>query len=181
MYNFGSWMQPKHILEDYTDPQELYDDQTTLMPVGTGAFVLTEFVPGQYWVMEANENWFGGKWQNPNGRPYLDKLVYKVYKDPTSAVLALLTGEVDYLNERLGASIEVEQLELLQENPDYKVVGTPYSNNMAMCFNNRTEAIDKHPWLADKNVRLAIAHAIDKDSIVENVLGGLTTTAWRAI
>jgi ABC-type transport system substrate-binding protein len=58
-------------------------------PVGSGAFKLTEWTPGQRLVFERNADYFKA------GVPYLDKIVFEIGQEPTVALLRLQNGEID--------------------------------------------------------------------------------------
>ncbi len=81
--------------------------------------------------------------------------------DPTVRVLKLLRGEVDLLQNDLPA----ELLTYLEEQPEIEVTHGPGSNFAYIGFNLAS------PPTADIRVRRAIAHAIERDAIVEHILG----------
>ena len=87
--------------------------------------------------------------------------------DPTVRVLKLLRGEIDLLQNDLPA----ELLNYLERQPDIRVVRGPGSNYAYLGFNLAD------PLTGDIRVRQAIAHAIDRDAIVEHVLGGAARPA----
>jgi ABC-type transport system substrate-binding protein len=62
-------------------------------PIGTGAFKLVEWVPGQQIVLERNADYYKA------GTPYLDKLTFAFGLDPTVAVLKLKNGEIDVVGD----------------------------------------------------------------------------------
>jgi peptide/nickel transport system substrate-binding protein len=82
--------------------------------------------------------------------------------DPTVRVLKLLRGEVDLIQNDLPA----ELVRYLAARPGLQVRHRPGSNFAYLGFNLRD------PATADPRVRLAIAHAIDREAIVRHVLGG---------
>jgi peptide/nickel transport system substrate-binding protein len=152
------------------------------VPIGTGAYKWESTVYGQYHSIVANENYHGSRMSVEGmNRPYLDRVVYKLIKDETSAMLALATGDVHVLNEYIGGRIEPDQLSLLVDDPRYDVRAKASSVVVRCVFNNRSEAKAIHPWLADKNVKMALAHAIDRQAIIDDVLLGLTQTSWGPV
>lgn len=78
---------PKHY---YGDDEEIADNPKNMTPVGTGPYVLTEYVPGQYLKFEANEYYMLGK-------PQIDTVIYQIVSDANSAKLALQKGEINTL------------------------------------------------------------------------------------
>jgi peptide/nickel transport system substrate-binding protein len=175
----GTRMMPEHIFGGLT-AQEIYDLGSTWQPVGTGPFKYVEGRQAEYHILEANLDWHGGFQGVDIGRPYLDKLVLKSIKEPQAVALALATGEVDVINDRLGAKISPTNIEVLEDAgmEVNKKLGSAVVN---LVFNNRTEATDKYPWLTDPNVKLALAHAIDREAIIDGVLAGLTSSNWGPV
>ncbi len=133
-----------------------------LAPVGAGPFKFVEYVPGEHIILDRFEG-FG--LIRPN-RPYLDRLIFKIIKDPVGNVLALERGETHYVPF---AIIRVRDIARLQRNDKIGVTQKGYEANGAtnyLEFNHR-----KAP-LGDVRVRRAIAHAIDRDFIAEKLLVG---------
>jgi peptide/nickel transport system substrate-binding protein len=75
---------PKHIWQNITNPERYPNEH----PIGTGPFKFVSRSPGQQIVLEANDEFWGG-------RPHIDGIIFKIYTNADARVLALLTGEVD--------------------------------------------------------------------------------------
>jgi peptide/nickel transport system substrate-binding protein len=147
--------------------------------VGSGPFQLTEWKPGQFWRMEAVDDHFFGD-------PTIDEIVFHVYGNDEAMVQALKSGEIDYaydLPPTIARSLEGEEnLTILQEAADYHT-------NLAFNFGGQSKAYPSvyggqpekketnHPALRDHAVRLAIAHAIDKQALVDTVFQGAAVPA----
>lgn len=147
--------------------------------VGSGPFQLTEWETGQFWRMEAVDGHFFGD-------PMIDEVVFHVYGNDEAMVQALRSGEIDYaydLPPTLIRSLEGEEnIATLQEAADYHT-------NLAFNFGGQSEFYPSvyggqpereetnHPALHDRAVRLAIAHAIDKQAIVDTVFQGAALPA----
>jgi ABC-type transport system substrate-binding protein len=58
-------------------------------PVGTGAFKMTEWTPGQKIVFERNKDYYHA------GLPYLDKITFELGQDPVVALTRMQKGEID--------------------------------------------------------------------------------------
>jgi peptide/nickel transport system substrate-binding protein len=102
-------------------------------------------------------------------RPFVDRLVFREFKDPASIVLAFERGEIDYapfVNDPRDLA-RMRRVAGARVYEDYIPGVGPL---VWVAFNT------KHPKLADKRVRQAISHAIDRDFIVKN----LSTGAVRA-
>ena len=141
---------PRHIWENITDPLKYTEPKAF---VGTGPFRLKDYKKGAYYVLEANDKYFLGK-------PVVDKLMLKSVNNPA---IALRTGDVDAASF-FGKGIDV--VKTLTNITDLEVVEGPSYWVLKLIFNTR-----KYP-LSDKNVRRALAYAINREEIVEKVLHG---------
>jgi peptide/nickel transport system substrate-binding protein len=129
--------------------------------VGSGPFVLEKFERGQFARFKANPNYWGGK-------PAVDKVVLRKFNNPDAMVAALKTGELDAAWDIPGAAF----LELKKD--ENIVTNEGYQGGFAEVAVNGGDGLAKpHPALLDPEVRKAIAHAIDKDTLVDRVLAGV--------
>ncbi len=125
------------------------------LPVLAGAYRVTEYKPDEHVSMKAFDGWVGGKPKTPN-------VVVRIVPDATTRVLELRRGSINFAVN----AVPYDQVAPFKSSPDYKVVtshGGPYQY---ICFNL------KDPILAKKEVRQAIAHAIDRTRIVRDLLQG---------
>ena len=128
-------------------------------PVGSGPFRLVEFRPGEHIVLERFDRFF------LKDLPRLDRIIFKEYKDPGSLLLAFESGEVDVLQQVSGG----QDLARVRKVPGVQMIenAAPATGPLAwLAFNL------KNPKLADKRVRQAISFAIDRDFIIQGLLGG---------
>ena len=125
-------------------------------PVGAGPYMLQSWQVGGDFVMTRNPNY----WQK--GLPYLDKVTDRVIADAQSLVNSLLAGDID-------ASIYPSPAgaDKLRANKDLTVVVPPFAAPEGWHFNF------KHPYLAKKEVRQAIAMALDIKQFAKDSLYGL--------
>ena len=124
-------------------------------------FVLEKFERGQFARFKANPNYWGGK-------PAVDKVVLRKFNNPDAMVAALKTGELDAAWDIPGAAF----LEL-KKDPNI-VTNEGYQGGFAEVAINGGDGLKKpHPALLDLEVRKAMAHAIDKDTLVDRVLAGV--------
>lgn len=160
---------PMHLLEG----QLVEDSVTSYAPVGTGPFKFVEYVKDSHVILEKYEEY----WKEP--LPYLDQLVFRVIPTQESALMALQTGEIDMIHESLG--VPYAEAKSLDETEGFEVQSWLAERVMRIAFNQRPEAVEKHPWLTDVKVREAFGHAIDRQGIVDVVYHGLTETVWGPI
>ncbi len=131
--------------------------------MGSGPFVLEKYEKGQFARFKANPNYWGGK-------PAVDKVVLRKFNNPDAMVAALKTGELDAAQDIPSTAFK----ELEQDDNITTVEG--YQGAMGEIAINGGDGLKKpHPALLDPEVRTAIAHAIDRDTIVKRALGGLGT------
>jgi peptide/nickel transport system substrate-binding protein len=129
--------------------QEQGDNYATAegTPVGTGPFKLEEWVKEDHITLVRNDDYWGKK-------PSLDRITFRVIPDSSAAFLALQSGEIDMISE--WAAPGPDQLAQAEEDPNLQVMYNPAFNVGYLGLNHAK------PWLQNLNVRLAIAHAIDK-------------------
>ena len=148
----GFLVVPKHLYEDTDIPSNEYN----LKPVGTGPFKFYEWVKGSHITLVRNENYWRG------GKPYLDRLIFKIIPDSTARALAAETGEVDYIPFY---GFPFSSIETLNQLPNFQVHDKTseqaYSTQLQWHLNNR------HPILGNASVRKALAYAINKAFILE--------------
>jgi peptide/nickel transport system substrate-binding protein len=145
---------PKHLLEG----KDITKSDLTRNPVGMGPYKLRKWVPGQEVVLDSNKDYF-------EGRPYIDQYVYRIIPDPATMFLELQAGGVDLMGLTPLQYTKQTDTEYFREN--FQKFRYPAFVYTYMGFNL------KHPFFQDRRVRQAIAHAIDKQEIVDVVLFGL--------
>ena len=153
------YILPKHIWGKMSAAERRKSDGTD--GVGGGPFVLEKFEKGQFARFKANPNYWGGK-------PAVDQVVLRKFNNPDAMVAALKTGELDAAWNIPGSAF----LEL-KKDPNI-VTNEGYQGSFSEIGINGGDGLKKpHPALLDLEVRQAIAHAIDKEVIVDRVLAGI--------
>ena len=155
------YVLPKHIWEKL-DAKEITKYQA-LDGVGSGPFTLEHFEKGQFARFKANPNYWGGK-------PAVDRVILRKFNNPDAMVAALKRGEIDAAEDVPGTAFH--QLE--KDKSIVTVEGNQGAMN-ELAINGGDGLKKPHPALLDLRVRQAIAHAIDKKTIVDRALAGLGT------
>ena len=124
-------------------------------PIGTGPFEFVEWSPASQIILKR----FDKYWDT--GRPYLDRLHYRVVPEAFVRMNMLKTGEIDMLTNP-----DFKDLKSLGEDPRFVVDSLPGHNFDFIAFNFKRKPFD------NKKVRQAIAWAIDRKEIVDNVYYG---------
>jgi peptide/nickel transport system substrate-binding protein len=143
-------IMPKHI---YEGTDVLTNPHNTANPVGSGPFKLKEWVKGDHITLVRNENFF------KKGRPFLDSIVFRIIPSGATRATAFETGEVNAIFA--SQSFPYQQADRLKRLPNViiKDIGSP--SLIGLNFN-----LKGNPTLAKREVRLAIAQAINKQFIV---------------
>lgn len=144
---------PRHLLD--TIPREaLAASRFAHEPVGAGPYRLARWTRGAEIVLEADTAFF-------LGRPNLDRLIWRVLPDVSTAVSALLAGEADAME----VIPQREAIERVQRAPRLRLEPYPSPFVAGILFNVR------RPPFGERAVRRAIAMALDRATIVRNVFG----------
>jgi len=129
-------------------------------PVGTGPFVLKEFVTGDH-VLVARNSTYWKKDANGGQLPYLDSIRFVPIADTKARLAALRAGDVDLIQTADSSTIKQAVDAGLQVQ---KVSG---SSSTVILFDNKVAPVD------DARVRQALAYAINRDAINSVVYGGV--------
>jgi peptide/nickel transport system substrate-binding protein len=158
----NQWIYPRHIYEG-TDPRQ--NERNFKNPVGSGPFVFKEWVRGSHILMERNPNYY------KKDQPYLDRVVAKFIPNANARVLALESGEIDYVSI---FGLPASAVASLQKMKDIVVVThrTRVNYGGIMAHIN----VREKP-LSVREVRQALSHAIDRKLLVERAVAGLAEPA----
>jgi peptide/nickel transport system substrate-binding protein len=156
----------------YTVPEHIFSDLSkeelktfeNFPPVSSGPFHVTEWERGQFFSMEANPDYWAGA-------PHVDEIIYRIFNNEDALVQALKAGEIDFadtLNATLFDSLQGEENITTNEAliPSFEEIG------FNVGADETQKEADGHPALEDVDVRQAIAHAIDKETLVDRILRG---------
>jgi peptide/nickel transport system substrate-binding protein len=156
---------PKHIYAG-TDP---LTNPNNVAPVGTGPFKFVEWVKGSHIILERNPNYWD------KSKPYVDRIVWRIIPDHAARSIAIESGEIDVgpMNP-----VPLSDISRLISMPN--LVGDTTENQYTAIF-HRLEFNLGNQYLKDKRVRQAIAHAIDKKFILDNIYYGHGTIATGPI
>ncbi|MFN8661686.1 MAG: ABC transporter substrate-binding protein [Thermomicrobiales bacterium] len=156
---------PKHIWEDVpfadwrTDPGATGADPSRV--VGTGPFKFQEWKQGESVTLVRNDDYY-------DKVPYIDSYVLRIWPDQTSVVNALLNGELDV------AGLEPSDIAAVEGTSGVNVAHYPTRGFTYYEFNLDPEVTTK--W-QDERVRQALLYALDRDSIVNDILLGYAEVA----
>lgn len=131
---------------------EKYGDNFSQNPVGTGPWEFVEWEHDDRLVLEANEDY----WE---GRPYLDKVVYRVIPEPLTDIAEFEAGNLDL------TTVPLEERERWMNDPEWE----PYIHTMAelstyyLALNQDFEPLD------NPKVREAIDYALNSENVTQSL------------
>ncbi len=128
-------------------------------PVGTGPFVVDEWVRGSHVSGHANPYY----WRT--GYPKAANIVFKFIPDVATRIAALKTGEVDVITR-----LTAEDAAALESEANLKVVQYAIDRVYYVAFNNLTTGIGTP--ILDTKVRLALNYAVDRQAIIDTLFSG---------
>ncbi len=145
---------PKHILED-VPPEEIKSIPVVEIPT-SGPFKIELWVRGQSLTLVPNERYY------EKGKPYLDKVIFKIVPDQTTLLTQLKAGEIDCME-----SLPPREVQVLKEShPELVILDYPTRNYNYIGWNGA------HEPFGNRNVRRALTHAIDRKLIIDNLYYG---------
>ncbi len=153
---------PEHLLGD-VPPSELSSAPFgTTEPVGSGPFRFVEHRAGDRWILEANPDFP----EELGGRPYLDRLIYRVVPDESTLLAELRSGEVHFYMKVLPLHAD-----RIREASDLRLATFPFPQYGFVVWNSR-----RAPF-GQEDFRRAMTLAIDRAALVETQLQGLGSVA----
>jgi peptide/nickel transport system substrate-binding protein len=147
---------PRHVFQG-TDPQR---NPANTAPVGTGPFRVVSYTKGAEVRFARNPGYF-----KPD-LPHLDAVVMRVIPDAGTQVLALESGEVDYL-----WGVPGPHRARLAADGRFRLAQTSYHPGGSNCIMTVSFNLDR-PALRDVRVRRAVAHATDRTPFLAQILFG---------
>jgi len=162
LQSWGTSMLPKHLLERYVADGKLKESPQNSQPIGTGPYRFKEWKSGEKIVLVANPDYY-------EGRPYIGRIVYRIIPSQGTIFLELKARGVDLAS--LTALQYVRQTEYPAFRKAYRKYRYPSSGYTYFGFNL------KDPRFADRRVRQAFAHAINKQELIDGVVLGMARDA----
>ena len=129
--------------------------------VGTGPYKFVESKPGEYVLLSKNENYMDG---SPKGKPQVGNIRFRTIQEMNTQVAELMTGGLDWIWD-----VPKDQAERLDAAPNVTVANAKTFRISYLEFDVPGESntdVFKNP-----KVRQAVAHAINRQSISENLVG----------
>lgn len=164
------YVLPEHIWSEHSEGAAATEFENFEM-IGSGPFKMREYKQGEFVHLEAVHDHY-------LRAPKIDEVIFQTFDNQDALVQALQNGQVDMITEMPNTAVpvlrSVENVEL--------VVGAPLAPSLTDIILNQVApescppedgVCSGHPALRDRNVRLAMAHATDKQNIIDVLLLGL--------
>ena len=167
-----AWILPPEVIEQHGD---LTDCDTM---VGTGPYMLTEWVENSSMTYSKNPYYWGFDEKYPDNRlPYIDQINRLIMPDKATQLAALRSGKLDYIGQSGGGQVQATQVETIQRtNPEIAVYPWAFRSETSLAFNMRQPS----PF-QDIRVRKAMQMAIDLETINNTYFGGFGMTKPQGI
>ena len=190
--SMGTAIYPSHILEpvlDSGDFESLWDINTEPAEViGTGPFTISEYVPQERLTLQRNPNYWLQD-EEGNHLPYLDEVIYHIVPDFAAELAAFQSGETDYhgvLGEEyatLKGMEEAGNFTIHRRGPGFGTTFLTFNQNPGMNSETGSPLVppEKLAWFQNVEFRRAVAHSVDKATVVEEVYEGLAYPQWAPV
>jgi peptide/nickel transport system substrate-binding protein len=144
---------PKHALESIPVKDLVKSSWWSTNPIGTGPFKWSKYVQDQYVELVANETYWRGK-------PKLDKLINRYYKEASAATIALRSGDIQF------SYLSLDDADALKKEASLSIIAGPSYVLNYIGLNQRD------PRFQNLKVRQAILLALDRKTISDQLYKG---------
>ena len=155
---YGTFILPEHILKD----QDWLTGDFAQNPVGTGPFKFDSWNKGTDVQLVRNDDYFGDT-------PYLDRVIYTIIPDSTTAYQAWLNNEVDYIESNVIPTSDLQGI--IDDTDTYTTVVQSWPSPWYIAFN-----LESGPF-SDPLVREAVAYGVDRDDVSTKATNGFKPAA----
>ncbi|NMA12085.1 MAG: ABC transporter substrate-binding protein [Chloroflexi bacterium] len=156
--NLKSLMMMDKESSENADPKDLAEN-----PVGTGKYILVDYVREDHIDLVANPNYWGEK-------PEIQSVRFRPITNPATRTAALLSGEVDLavdISSRDVEKVNSSNVATILQAPALRII---YLNIDG--WSDQNKGVEPQDAFKDVRVRQAIYHAIDEETIIKNVMNG---------
>jgi peptide/nickel transport system substrate-binding protein len=176
MYSIGTPIVPVHLLgEAHKEGRyhEMWGLETPLdQIVGTGAWRISSYRIDQELILVRNDNYYEFD-EAGNRLPYLNRIIFRYYPSTDTATLAFFNGEFDYIG--IPANQYPEYVDREVDSRWSIITAGPNPGTSFIVLNQNPNAVPepKLSWFTDVKFRQAIAHAVDKETILDMAMNGM--------
>jgi len=150
LYDLGSVrIVPRHIL----DVDDIQTSPFNVRPIGTGPFLFGEWIAGDHVTLLRNIRYWGKM-------PHFDLWTYKVVADEEALLAGLEAGQLDVI------PLSLDNLTSVEATGRFQIHRYPANEYYFIGYNT------DHPILGDVRVRRALSQAVDRQHLLDRILGG---------
>ena len=171
---------PQHAWEEFTAAELPEIDIASRSPIGWGPYVVDEWTAGDHLTLKKNIRYF----RVDEGLPVFDTLIFRIVPDPNAAVSDLVGGACDILDPTINLDGQLSLLLQMQTDGQVQAL-TSGTNTIEWLGLGLTPAtyddgystsppLDRPDIFYDKRTRQAIALCLDRQTVVNTVLFGLS-------
>ena len=133
-------------------------EELAVHPIGTGPYKFVEYTPDDRVVLERNEEYWGEK-------PDFKRVIFRIIPEAAVRLAELEAGNIDLIEK-----VPVDKADTLERMPNVHPASIASGRRVFL-------QVTQEPGtpLADTRVRQALQYAIDVDTIIETLLGGMTS------
>jgi peptide/nickel transport system substrate-binding protein len=142
----------------------LYDAEPTNPGLYFGPYLITAVEPGSEIVLAKNPYWWGKA-------PPFERIVLRAVENTAALEANLLSGAIDYVSGELGLTLDQALAFEKRHGDAYDVVYKP------VLFYEHVDMNLDNPVLADRRVRQALLHALDRETLVQQLFEGKQAVA----
>ena len=170
---------PKHVWSEFPAGQLPTVDVAASSPLGWGPYMVEEWIAGDHITLTKNPYYF----RAVDGYPKIDNLTFRFTPDPDVALTEMVAGRCDILDPTINLDNHAGLLNEMQTAGEAKAYFTTGMNIewlglglVPAAYDNGYDIQkDRQDIFADQHTRQGIAYCLDRQSVVDNVLFGLTT------
>ncbi len=145
--------------------KETYDPESSgKNPIGTGPYVVENYVVNSELVLKARDDYWGGK-------PAIENVVFKNIPEPSQKINAFETGEVDFI-----LTVPSSDIDYLSGMSDVNLIRKTAAGNVGLTMNGKEDSP-----LATKEARWAVAYACNSAGMINVAYSGVATPAVSVI
>ena len=184
LQQMGQAILPKHVLEQSVTKNKFPQTWGVNTPpqdlIGTGPFLLAEYLPGQRLVYKRNPRYWR-KDNKGNRLPYIERVVTFIVQNIDAQLLKFTAGELDLISVP-GKDYALVIAGARKKNYTVYDCGPAFGTNF-ISFNQSVIYTDKHKqeWFRSVFFRQAVSYALDRETMANNVLAGLGTPQFAAM
>ena len=175
MFSIGTPIVPEHLLgEAFREGRyhEMWGLETPVEDIiGTGAWKIASYRIDQELVLVRNDNYYEFD-EAGNRLPYLNRVIFRYYASTDTSTLAFFSGEFDYIGIPANQYPEYVDREPMSRWSIIEAGPNPGTTFIVLNQNPSTVPEPKLSWFSDVRFRQALAHAVDKETILDMAMNG---------